>query len=307
MGSNWENVRALNPVGVNGVAGLNTGIDAAGRRGEVFAESLLEVETIQDLGLDPMQLEAQLTMIWSRAKKVLNEKNKCGPLNSLTESAVGHGSGPSMSCPYPPGFGPCTNLIHVHRRAVNDAEIVRETQKGERENQAEESEGVSEMPIKVDAMAECEGVQVETDSEEEQSDETLYLINRDVRTRDEFLGLNGESSNVLIGPPNSAVAVEASDADVVRSEEPHFLNNDGVDNRDGERFIWGYTENEENEELELVGESGKKEAEKDCVLVEATDDEEEVLVRLVDRKLEGKKHVDLRPKKQRHGRKPPCI
>ncbi|MED6147374.1 hypothetical protein PIB30_043515 [Stylosanthes scabra] len=55
----------------------------------------------------------------------------------------------SSSCPYPPGFGPCSDGIHIHKtaRALDSVEIVRDTPFSAMAGEGETSENVDELRI----------------------------------------------------------------------------------------------------------------------------------------------------------------
>ncbi|MED6225321.1 hypothetical protein PIB30_092623, partial [Stylosanthes scabra] len=153
-------------------------------------------------------------------------------------------------------------------------------------------------------------------SESEQSDETLYLINEEARARTRFSGVDSGNVN---GDFKIAIQDTALENTAVEAETEGFpedgLEGEGFDSVLGEGGGW------ENG-LDLECESVTKEADEEALLAEETEskkvwskgriefnssDEEEVLVRLIDRKQDGKRRVDLRPKNQPYGRKPPCI
>ncbi|MED6146738.1 hypothetical protein PIB30_037461 [Stylosanthes scabra] len=113
------------------------------------------------------------------------------------------------------------------------------------------------------------------------------------------------------------IAAEDYVDDIELCEGPRLLINKEDDSRVGDRLVLGSRKEGQKDGYEFVDEFEKGEVEEEDIVAEATEykriwsrggisfdsnDEEEVLERL-----EGKKRVDMRPKKQRNGRKPPCI
>ncbi|MED6170454.1 hypothetical protein PIB30_031106 [Stylosanthes scabra] len=127
-------------------------------------------------GSDPMILEAQIA---ARSKKVAIETE-----NKEEVRPTGVASGPwvegvalsSNSCPYPPGFGPCSEGVHVHHviRAQKSHEIVCESPFVEGDRGCE-ALSVNESPLKSDKVNE-----MPPHEEEECSEETLCRINPEV-------------------------------------------------------------------------------------------------------------------------------
>ncbi|MED6200555.1 hypothetical protein PIB30_086360 [Stylosanthes scabra] len=121
-------------------------------------------EWSSEVGSDPMLMEAHYA--WNCLRPNKGTKNV-----EVFDGPKGVSSGPvnepecSTSCPYPPGYGPCTDFIHVHRVVPETcADIV--------------DDGV-----------------VDSEAEEELSDETLYLINEDARIRSLFLEVGDDSES----------------------------------------------------------------------------------------------------------------
>ncbi|MED6221918.1 hypothetical protein PIB30_059372 [Stylosanthes scabra] len=200
------------------------------------------------------------------------------------------------------GFGPCTDLIHGHRsevRVPNDSQIVRKTQNGDRDNQIEESEGISKTPLKVVVpVTRNEDVLVDSESEEEQSDETLYLINEEDRAWALFLEHEGKIGNTTNGTAVHAEAASDSKDESELCEEPRALINEDEDRRVGDRLTLRCTQEGQKDSLEYVVESGKREVDEEGFVAEAAEskriwsmgdisfdssDEEEVLVRFTTR------------------------
>ncbi|MED6157712.1 hypothetical protein PIB30_025824 [Stylosanthes scabra] len=172
-------------------------------------------------GLDPMIIEAQIVTNWGCCQQILNNEVLDG-LRSVNDGPNGIGDTlSSSSCPYPPGFGPCSVGAHQHdnARARRLCEIVCETPTvaGERDCVSIDSErvvgnlsvppheannqsgvrwGFNETVLAEvgslkrrvgercflpnDCAVESAGVEkTSTDS-----DETLYLINKDVGYED---------------------------------------------------------------------------------------------------------------------------
>ncbi|MED6116275.1 hypothetical protein PIB30_098683, partial [Stylosanthes scabra] len=127
------------------------------------------------LGFDPMIIEPQ-TVVESVADPV----KKSGRFNGLNEPSPDNsadcGLNSSYTCPYPPGFGLCTNNTHVHRdeaRAPNSPNLVRETQ-------LEDIYGVVSSPIEIEDPELVRGENAVIPSEvESRSSETLYCINKE--------------------------------------------------------------------------------------------------------------------------------
>ncbi|MED6152722.1 hypothetical protein PIB30_094739, partial [Stylosanthes scabra] len=127
-------------------------------------------------GSDPMILEAQIA---ARSKKVAIETK-----NKEEARPTGVASGPwvegvalsSSSCPYPPGFGPCSEGVHVHHviRAQNSHEIVCESPFVEGDRGCE-ALSVNESPLKSDEVN-----KMPPHEDEECSEETLCRINSEV-------------------------------------------------------------------------------------------------------------------------------
>ncbi|MED6140410.1 hypothetical protein PIB30_092908 [Stylosanthes scabra] len=175
---------------------------------------------------------------------------------------------------------------------------------------------------------EIDGVSTDADSEteEERSDETLYQINRAVVTGnlpcrgDEVSGnavdgITGEIGRIDSGCVSAEKDVNAEE-EIEHSEETLYLINNKVVERgrisadlvgrgkektlnDEDAVSW-------EEEILAEATESKRVWGKGGISFDSSD-EEEVHARLMDRKLDGKKRADLRPKKQRQLRKPLCI
>ncbi|MED6210122.1 hypothetical protein PIB30_061118 [Stylosanthes scabra] len=129
---------------------------------------------------------------------------------------------------------------------------------------------------------------VSDEIEEVLSDETLYRLNEDCVELARFREL--------------AIQMEDNDG----NSENHLVDvvEDGTDdhNRDWERHSVFSSEEDNSIEVAEVKDSWHRGG-----LTFESSDEDESLARLVERKIEGKKRSNLRPKKQKQGRKPPCI
>ncbi|MED6201717.1 hypothetical protein PIB30_097870 [Stylosanthes scabra] len=301
MMNNWVTMQTINSGGgLCGTTGVNKEVNGAIVWSESTVSSYKEEERVNDLDLDPMVWEAQLGAgVWSKLNKAIINPNQTRTVNSNAVSVVGHKSGSSSTCPFSLGFGPCKDQFHVHRtsaRAPSDPEW---------------SEDISETPIarrkSTTGEGDCDG----GCSEEIQSDETLYLINEEARARADFFADFDGPGNAAIVRAESATAVEESEEDFDHYEGQRDWLIEGADCTGGDsRFRGPAGEHckEDGSETRLREEvtESKKLWSKGGISFDSND-EEEILVRLVDRKLDGKKRIDLRPKKQRQGRKTPCI
>ncbi|MED6169464.1 hypothetical protein PIB30_021597 [Stylosanthes scabra] len=196
----WEYVQPLTHGGGWGAGSLIAGT-CEDRRGVYDAEAYLEKENCYNfVGYDPMMLEAQAANNWAMPNKKAIGPNGSLSMYSEAGSTSGHGSWPSSSCPYPPGFGPCTDLIHVHRKdarvPIESVECVKETPIRERVCGFDiEGGSLDQNPLNKGPAKSGEGVCSETGSEDELSDEMRYLINEEARAWARFSDANPVAVN----------------------------------------------------------------------------------------------------------------
>ncbi|MED6171752.1 hypothetical protein PIB30_043721 [Stylosanthes scabra] len=230
----------------------------------------------------------------------------------------------SSSCPYPPGFGPCLNGLHVHEkiRAWNVSEIVRETQitagdrggvsspigavlsdgkyvvpphegndPGEERLSLLETEKTRERHANQSVLGDAV-ISEEEETRGEESEETLYLINKDVG----LANWVDEEDDRVNGAYQNQLGL-SRDASVVRHESK---SRDKI-------YQFGQAEDESELEESWANEDvieafeSKKLWDKGGLFFDNRE-EEEVLDKLSDHKGEKRKQ-----KKLRKGRKPPCI
>ncbi|MED6148185.1 hypothetical protein PIB30_050753 [Stylosanthes scabra] len=175
---------------------------------------------------------------------------------------------------------------------------------------------------------EIDGVSTDADSEteEEWSDERLYQINRAAATgnlpcRGDKVsvnvvdGITGKIGRIDSGCVSAREDVNAEEEIKHSGEKLYLINNNMVERGQISADLVGRgaekTLNDEDavsweEEILAEATESKRVWAKGGISFDSSD-EEEVLARLMDRKLDGKKRVDLRPKKQRQLRKPLCI
>ncbi|MED6160568.1 hypothetical protein PIB30_052623 [Stylosanthes scabra] len=165
----------------------------------------------QGVGYDPMLLEAQISI------KRMVGPNDCGVAFPSPSSIGDSGSDSSDTCPYPPGFGPCTEECHVHHNEIRVAvssDCVKETplklqlREGDKmitsPNESASSSGESLFCINKDLTAGAarnaeERHTQERSTEEEASDETLYKINPQAAGADlDVVGVDLENVDVGI-------------------------------------------------------------------------------------------------------------
>ncbi|MED6124772.1 hypothetical protein PIB30_062098 [Stylosanthes scabra] len=263
----WEFVQRLTHDDGSGVGRWNTTTSEGGR-------ACIEKDACSVLvGFDPMRLEAQISHNWSESNEGVKGLNRYLPQTSEAGSGLGWESETS-SCPYPPGYGPCTNLIHVHHRRgdrvlFDRVEFVRESQNGEGEWTAElEGWCTGRFTLNEGVSKSREDIRSATSSESEQSDATLYLIHEEARARARFSDVETE--------------------DFVEER----LGGDDCDSTRRKEGEW-------EQEVQIESESATDKVDEEALLAEVTEskkiwskggiefdssDEEEVRVRLVDRK-----------------------
>ncbi|MED6198660.1 hypothetical protein PIB30_068608 [Stylosanthes scabra] len=304
VATGFVNLNLLNVVDPVINAMINDASDIIGKDdmvGTEFAESkrrksarlydeMMDQNSGFGLGLsesDPMILEAQIA---ARSKKVALETEKKEEVG-LTEVASGPwmegGALSCSSCPYPPGFGPCSKGVHVHHviRAQNSLEIVYESPFVEGDHGCEAS-SVNESPLKSDEVNETP-----PHEEEECSEETLYRINPEA-----IAGIWDDAAlakNIVI----QGLEIEGSIvANVNHVEETQASDTESA-------WVKGESATEEfwdDDDLIKASES-KKVWDKGGIFFDSSG-EEEILEKLTDRKVERKKQ-----RKKPQGRKLPCI
>ncbi|MED6145223.1 hypothetical protein PIB30_023172 [Stylosanthes scabra] len=328
------------------------------------------------LGFDPMIVEAQLTKNTDFGPPSnLDTMNR--PFVTEPNKPCAHGLTSNDSCPYPPGYGPCTSECHVHHtlgRVSNSESVVRETPVCEGNLVTEElvsdhasdalkpTESISESSDtrycinreRVGSLGDlynyCEadgGGDDTLDDENESndlneghavtkkpSDVDAEAVNdtwvpgscgevaSDTGGIDAILEADSVVARGAIGGMDGCVRDEGC-SDETASDEIRYLINDDVfnaslfqDENDGVK---------ENSEFESEGAVGEEwdSVEKEDSSVEilaakeiwcraglyiGSSEEEEIHSKLVrQKKVEGKKRPDLRPKEQRQGKKLPCI
>ncbi|MED6160754.1 hypothetical protein PIB30_054387 [Stylosanthes scabra] len=219
---------------------------------------------VELMELDPVIIEAQINANGSQKEKrssVGQQEQVCDndvKRNGLYDGATTSGSGSSNSCPYPPGFGPCTGQTHHHCENVwtktpnlFDGRVsLGEGEESVKESASREPAAVQESVAAVrnpreDAVQEpaAEGEENEaahqglqtrarsvqsnsmdddiaSEDEVERSSETLYYVNRDYEELQNQL-----SSGVLVTGLEGACAATGSD-DEERSDETLYRINE---------------------------------------------------------------------------------
>ncbi|MED6155459.1 hypothetical protein PIB30_005311 [Stylosanthes scabra] len=162
--------------------------------GDVIMESVVSVKEIEScvphqmqnshmdfLGYDPAWYEAQLVFgcyAWD-TKRI----DYVGPNNNSHEEQFYT----DESCPFPPGFGPCSRLAHVHKK------VIRAQQNSSPCKRDRRSSGVSgDLHINLFQVASIGEGSAVGDGDTE-SDETRYLINKQA-----FVGLFEVDDDVVV-------------------------------------------------------------------------------------------------------------
>ncbi|MED6124277.1 hypothetical protein PIB30_057471 [Stylosanthes scabra] len=231
----------------------------------------------------------------------------------------------SGSCPFPPGFGPCSDRVHIHRempKAQTLPHSVKDTPAAIVDGVAVSAEpkNTSDSPVGEVVVSSTNPI-----SEEVGSNETLYKINvEEWRIREIAESVEGEESD-----ENHVLGVGHNEGDEVEhyetlSDSSTLRLNTGTDAGVHDRDEVAGCNEIQGDIVKLAVESkeiGTESSEEGSLLevVEAkgvwgrgglsfnSSDEEEVIARLVKRRPEGKKRSDFRPKKQCQGKRPPCL
>ncbi|MED6216574.1 hypothetical protein PIB30_008868 [Stylosanthes scabra] len=169
--------------------------------------------------LDPMRLEAHNNDEWVKRDNGLAIGLTLGhivaesmPRLGEEGSSAGDGTDSLNSCPYPPGFGPCSSVAHGHRNLARALELSNESSIPQTcaSDQALSPPFVKETPVTKERDRRSD-----SGSEEEKSDVTWYLINREAF--DEFDKRFHEGSFGDGGPPHN----DDREADVDVVEHNH--------------------------------------------------------------------------------------
>ncbi|MED6131264.1 hypothetical protein PIB30_008304 [Stylosanthes scabra] len=257
------------------------------------------------------------------------EKDKIGP-------AVPCGSHLISNCPFPPGYGPCSFDHHVHRiaRAQNTANSSSAESYGDSDNALQ---SLKHDVIGGDRCCIDDGVQLQTEkgdrplSDSEQcSTETLYrLTERAILLLPELNGNGEEPDREVIGVdtwvPGSCGKVASDTGDVgVIVEADNVVARGAIGGMDGCVRDEGCSDETASDETcylindEAINASieednsaeffASKETWHQAGLDFDSSDDEKLRAKLFrQKKFEGKKMADLRPKDQRQGKRPPCI
>ncbi|MED6140357.1 hypothetical protein PIB30_092382 [Stylosanthes scabra] len=141
------------------------------KENETYRTQLMQNNQCGLLGYDTALFEAHLVF----SCKGMGEKETViiligadGPKNRTIEN----GSHSDKSCPYPPGYGPCSNLGHVHHDGIREQELPFPSERDQREFGV--GEGSPSDPTASASLGENSAV----DDLCTDSDETRYLINQ---------------------------------------------------------------------------------------------------------------------------------
>ncbi|MED6160207.1 hypothetical protein PIB30_049188 [Stylosanthes scabra] len=265
MMNKWENVFSFNPKGVNG--DVNSDVAMGGARDELnYGEvPLRNGDDVEQLDFDPMTLEAQLANGCPWPMKDLGDPTNRMPMSSNTASDLGHGSESSMSCPFSTGAPNESEGIVVRETPTDCAnEFGKFTQNRRREINALVDDIQSDRtPLKEGTVETEKGGHVVSDSEDVESDETLYLINEEARAKARISALSDENDNVLIGSSVRVTAVE----NLIEDREPYFEA--GTSSWVGDTLPFDSGAFGEKEGVEFVEESATDDIDEEALLAEA--------------------------------------
>ncbi|MED6179816.1 hypothetical protein PIB30_004461 [Stylosanthes scabra] len=295
---------------------------------DVGVSSLLILEEdlgLNDLGFDLALYEAQIVCRRLAEEKRMEDENKIRMGCEDNEPVRVYGENSDGSCPFPPGFRPCVDQYHVHRvmgRAHSSPNLdIRIPNSGEESESSVDAVGVySENSRAVYGKAGLE-------DDEDDSDETRYMLNIEAIKGGAFGSVDNEDGGVVV-----TSALKGGDANCVALvPDLGVTNNDDVcstgllfDNRDEDVVLseqsteLGLEIDERDVELDSIGESVEEDSSADFCAAKETrcraglffdsSEDEEIRSKLSrNKRLDGKKRSDLRPKDQSQGKKLPCI